>query len=358
MTLLTGHAAAETHRRLSRAVVALRAFSRRRVGRPVAAAAAAAASSDGDPTQAAGDGVPVGPGQPDLPSAPPSAPTQTDATSAGIGSASVDVASATPAPEVATAASAAQTPAPAPAAAVATGERDAPAPPPRARPSLSVDLTPALASSMLPAAESSGAGGEGFGRSLLMASQAPLLASSPLNRPLSTDDSGSDSDPLSEGVDVPDGADADADGGGGGGGGGGGSDFSSSGSSGGNPMLEAWAAAEAEAEAAAAHARAAMAAAEAAAKSAAASASVAAEGAALVEENNLDEALREVRGALVAGKEDGAEVERVAAGVGLAPALLGALRALKRMREDGGGSEGGLRLAKEVSNCVLGFGRT
>ena len=93
---------------------------------------------------------------------------------------------------------------------------------------------------------------------------------------------------------------------------------------------------------------------EAAAKSAAASASVAAEGAAQAEENSLVEALREVHGALMTVQEDGAEVERVAAGVGLAPALLGSLRALKRRGDDGGGgggggSESGWRLAKEVS---------
>lgn len=89
---------------------------------------------------------------------------------------------------------------------------------------------------------------------------------------------------------------------------------------------------------------------EAAAKSAAASASVAAEGAAQAEENSLVEALREVHGALMTAQEDGAEVERVAAGVGLAPALLGSLRALKRRGDDGGGSgsESGWRLAKEV----------
>lgn len=90
---------------------------------------------------------------------------------------------------------------------------------------------------------------------------------------------------------------------------------------------------------------------EAAAKSAAASASVAAEGAAQAEENSLVEALREVRGALMTVNEDGAEVETVAAGVGLAPALLGSLRALKRRLDDsggGGGSDSGWRLAKEV----------
>lgn len=107
---------------------------------------------------------------------------------------------------------------------------------------------------------------------------------------------------------------------------------------------------------------------EAAAKSAAASASVAAEGAAQAEENSLVEALREVHGALMTAQEDGAEVERVAAGVGLASALLGSLRALKRRGSDGGGSESGWRLAKEVSwmssdivllwsCCFVNFGR-
>lgn len=62
---------------------------------------------------------------------------------------------------------------------------------------------------------------------------------------------------------------------------------------------------------------------------------------------------REVRGALMTAQEDRAEVERV----GLAPALLGSLRALKRRGDDddggGGIGESGWRLAKEVS-CTRG----
>lgn len=92
---------------------------------------------------------------------------------------------------------------------------------------------------------------------------------------------------------------------------------------------------------------------EAAANSAAVSASVAAERAAQAEENSLVEALREVRGALMTVQDDGTEVERVAAGVGLAPALLGSLRALKgRGHDSDGRGESGWRLAKEVSGWV------
>ena len=46
VTQLTGHAPAETHRRLSNAVVALRAFSRGRAGRPGLAAANAGGDDD------------------------------------------------------------------------------------------------------------------------------------------------------------------------------------------------------------------------------------------------------------------------------------------------------------------------
>lgn len=98
-----------------------------------------------------------------------------------------------------------------------------------------------------------------------------------------------------------------------------------------------WAPAKAAAnEAAAAQASAETAAAAAAAAaadaSAVASAAVAEDEAALLEEDSIVEALKEVRAALAAGREDeaGAQVERVAAGVGLAPALLGALKALRR----------------------------
>lgn len=79
------------------------------------------------------------------------------------------------------------------------------------------------------------------------------------------------------------------------------------------------------------------------------------ESASVEEENTLVEALRQVHGVLMA--EDKAEVERVAAGVGLAPALLELLRALRseikvsgqRGGDGGGGSESGWRLAKHVS---------
>lgn len=216
---------------------------------------------------------------------------------------------------------------------------------------LRVDL--AAASALTPAA-ASGVGSDGDGYSLFTALQAPLLASSPMNRPFSTDGSNSGSNsgaPSEEGksysIAAHDGVSDN----------GGDSTSTSSGSSGGNPLMEAWAAASA----AAADARVAAAAAEAAAMSAAASASVAAKGAALAEENTLVEALREVHGALMAGREDaagaGAEVGRVAAGVGLASALLGALRALKRRGDDGGDGGGGsasngLCLAKEVKHYL------
>ncbi|CAM9408922.1 unnamed protein product, partial [Laminaria digitata] len=97
--------------------------------------------------------------------------------------------------------------------------------------------------------------------------------------------------------------------------------------------MEAWAIATAAAERAAEAAANAAVAAVAAAASAATIASDAADEAALAEENSIVDALQEVRSALAAGEEHaagaGAEVERVASGVGLAPALLNVLRALR-----------------------------
>lgn len=104
-------------------------------------------------------------------------------------------------------------------------------------------------------------------------------------------------------------------------------------STGSTTAVAAWASAAAAAEAARLASAAAAAAAAAAAEAVAKSAAAAAEEAALAEEITMMEALQEVRSTLAAGGEKeaggGAEVERVATGVGLAPALLGALRALE-----------------------------
>lgn len=169
-------------------------------------------------------------------------------------------------------------------------------------------------------------------------SQSPLLASSPLSESLSSNGSGLDASSASgtEGGDD----------------GGVGEDVEARSS----PAMEAWASAAAAAEVAAAAATAVSAAARAAAASAAAQASLAAEEAAEAEEDTIEEALQEVRAALASGQNGadgiGAEVERVAAGVGLAPALLGALRALRREYGNRPGAVGGGRagaLAEDVS---------
>lgn len=328
MTLLSGYAAAETHRRLTRAVAAFRAFSRRRIGRPAAVVVADTSSNGGDHHRGAGVGeggnMPVD-NPPELAPAPPSVSTKARPSAAHI----------------------ADMIAPEKAADVVVGVGGHTTPSPQTRPGitavhapttrgLSVDL--AAASAQTPVEDDGG-----------FFSHAPILASSPISRPLSTDDSNSavpwEEETISFTAAYHDGASN----------GGGGFNRTISGSSDGNPLT----AARAAASAAAAHARVAQAAAEAAAMSAAASASVAAEGAALAEENTLVEALREVRGVLMTGRKDpagaGAEVGRIAAGVGLAPALLGALRALKKRGDDGGSSasgstNNGLDLAKQVKS--------
>lgn len=244
MTLLTGHAAAETHRRLAGAVAALRAFSRRRRGRPANVRPGSASVPPSPHPRASGGTV----------SAPPANTRRT------------------PSPFLRSDGDTLST------KAQGTGGTD--------------DIFP-------------------------LPSQSPLLATSPLSRSLSS--AGGASDINSSGKD-----------GGISGGGGGTSDLQSSSSA----AMEAWALAAAAAESAAAAAADAAIAAAAAAASAATIASDAADKAALAEENSIVDALQEVRTALAAGEEHaagaGAEVERVASGVGLAPALLDALRALRR----------------------------
>ena len=164
-------------------------------------------------------------------------------------------------------------------------------------------------------------------------SRSPLLATSPLSRSISSDGGPSNSiDVDNGGGDGGSGGGGSGDGGGGGRGRGGGGNYDRQSSS--STAMEAWALAAAAAEKAAAAAADAAVAATAAAASAAKIASDAADEAALAEENSIVDALLEVRTALAAGEEHaagaGAEVERVAAGVELAPALLDALRALKR----------------------------
>lgn len=267
VSLLSGHAAVKTHHRLTRAVAALRAFSRRRIGRPAAVVVTDTTSDENLPAQRP--------------------------------------------PELA----------------------------PSPSPFTSTQVQPLAAEAVYSVLSH-------------LHDNTPLLASSPMNRSFSTDGSncgvpsedeaGSSIAAHDNDVVAPDNGGGDS------------HSTTTSGSSDGNPLLDAWAAASA----AEANNRIDHAAAEAAAKSAAASASVAAEGAALAEEKTLVEALREVRGALMDGREDatghGEEVGRVAAGVGLAPALLGALRALKIRRDEGDGGGGGgsasngLDLAKQV----------
>lgn len=296
MTQLSGHAAADTHRRLTRAVAALRAFSRRRAGRP------AAVPSSGIGGRGGG-GFGVG-----------------DGGNAEVG--------ASPMP----------TPAPAPQLPSLSQQSRPPA----------IDATDESGSAPAEATAASAARNDVVQFSPLATLHAPLLATDGSSGSGSSDPSEDrqSTSALIRGSGY--GTPATA---------AGVYNSGSSGSSDGNPLMEAWAAAESAAEATKAAERA-SAAAEAAAISAAASASVAAEGAVLAEHNSIAEALEEIRGALLAGREDaagaGAEVERVAAGVGLAPALLRALRALRRRDDDGGGGGGGgrssgLRLAKEVN---------
>lgn len=226
VTLLSGHAAAETHHRLARAVVALRAFSRRRRGRP----------NTGDRLKNVS-----------TPSFSQPQPRNTTT-----------------------------------AKAFAKGEA-----PQRKRP-------------------------------VSVPSEGPMLSSSsPLSHSMSTDD-GSLEDAANSGGDH--------------------IRLQSTGGS----AFEAAAAAALAAEKAVKDAAAAASAAASAASAARGAAVWAAAEAAHAEEGSIAEALREVRSALEAGQRDatgaGAEVEQVAAGVGLAPALLGVLRALGI--EGGGLGEG------------------
>lgn len=222
VTLLTGHAAAETHHRLARAVVALRAFSRRRRGRPNIGGRHRNVSTH----------------------------SLSQPQSRNIATASDPV------------------------KASAKGEapkRKQPAPVP---------------------------------------SEGPLLSSSsPLSHSMSTDDGSMEDAVNSAGDHIR---------------------LQSTG----NSAFEAAVAAALAAEKAVKDATAAASAAASAASAARSAAVWAAAEAAHAEEGSIAEALREVRTALEAGRRDaagagaGAEVERVAAGVGLAPALLGVLRAL------------------------------
>ncbi|CAM9296089.1 unnamed protein product, partial [Hapterophycus canaliculatus] len=359
VTQLSGHAAADTHRRLTRAVAALRAFSRRRAGRPASVPSSSSSGGGGggngsdcglvgrDGSYAAVGGPPVPPLPP-----PPSASRQGGprATNTTEESGSVPTGVTTSSPAAA-AGAAREERAPgatpgsprvgAPAAAAADDSRD-----------LLADST----------ASASAARNEDVEFTPLATLQSPLLATDSSSGGGSTS---STSDPSEERQSTAAGAPAlssvsgygtasAADGGGGV------YNSGSSGSSDVSPIIEAWAAAEAAARATKAAERA-RSAAEAAAMSAATSASVAAEGVVLAEHNRIAEALEEIRGALLAGQEDaagaGAEVERVAAGVGLAPALLRSLRALRRRDDDGGdggggGRSSGLRLAKEVMELL------
>lgn len=110
---------------------------------------------------------------------------------------------------------------------------------------------------------------------------------------------------------------------------------------------------------AATKAAAAAAAAKASAVSAAASA-LAATGEAEAEEGRVVEALEMVRSVLSAAKFHrviaGTDVERIASGVGLAPALIGALRALRREEVNGNwgmGMKGAGALVEEVSGALF-----
>lgn len=345
MTQLSGHAAADTHRRLSRAVAALRAFSRRRAGRP----AAVPSSSSGVHGIAVGIGGNAAVGGPPVPPPAPPAPSSSRqnqppaADAAGESGGGVPVSS---------------TPAAASAARQETAEGVT-----AASPRTGVGSAAAADdSSDFPAASAASASvarneNEVVDFSPLATFQAPLLAIGSGGGSYSSSfDPSEERQSTAEGTSALSSVSGYGTAGAPGGGGGVYNSGSSSGSSDRRPLMQAWAAAEAAAEATKAAERA-SAAAEAAAMSAAASASVAAEGAVIAEHNNIAKALEEIRGALLAGREDaagaGAEVERVAAGVGLAPALLRALRALRRRDDDGGGGGGGgrssgLRLAKEV----------
>lgn len=328
VTQLTGRAASETHRGLNRAVMALRAFSRRRAGRP-AMLADTVGNSNGRTVLVGG------PSERLATQSPPPPPTTTKplprkGTGESGAPVKVTLTAAARGGEDGTDAS---PPDEAGADVARTRSLSAifAAAPPRLAPAPSAQDAPAAAVSL-------SAAPTGLGTDLISALQAPLLASSPLNRPLSTDSISSAEEEPNAGGNAEDGTAANSVGV---------RSNSSSSSSGssindGSPLIEAWAAAAAE---------------EAAAKSAALKASVAAEDAAQVEEKSVSEALGEVRRVLKAGREDAdgaqAEVERVAAGVGLPAALLGALRALRREDDAGAGAGGSggsnwLSLAKEV----------
>ena len=245
VTLLTGHAAAETHDRLTHAVAALHAFSRRRRGRP-----------NTHPRQK---------------KTPPHYKND-----------------------------------------------PAPSPPRRPRPGKSNDPDPTSAH----------ASGESqhTNRHFGVPSQSPMMStSSPLSHSMSTDD-GSLEDAVNN--------------------------YAGDHGCVGSAAMEAAVAAAAAAEIAA-QAAAKASAAAAAAAAAARSAALSAEGAAHTETSSIAEALEEIRTTLAAGRKDaagvGAEVERVAAGVGLAPALLGALRALGT---EGSGALGDERAAGRAAQLV------